>query len=261
MKISRSTVHICRHTDTCTIHTGNNQRVIPLHKYQHNIPGISRPMQMKDRDQVERQLQRHMEQSRPIDHQRRDPWDPSSGADSGDDFHSLEINACPELTSSTVFSDPNTTSVYSDTSASMYTSTFTLPPESPLSPDFPMQKPFAFKDPTKKINISSGGGFTMPDRGSPVSQKSFGSLHDTSVYKFTISCFTFALLHKKPYYKRVDVETSVDPEEHLSLNDKGELCPLTYFDSMSQAVLTGRVLKGSDPNDKVSQALPLDHLL
>ena len=56
------------------------------------------------------------------------------------------------------------------------------------------------------------------------------------------------------------METSVDREEYLSLNDKGELCPLTYFDSMSQAVLTGRVLKGSDPNDKISQVLPLDHL-
>ena len=248
----------------CTIHTytGSNQRVIPFHKYQHNIPGISRPMQMKDRDQVERQLQRHMEQSRPIDHQRRDPWDlQSSGADSGDDFHSLEINACTDLASSTVFTDPNTASIYSDTSASIYKSTYALPPESPLSPDFPMQKPFAFKDPTKKISFPSAGAFTMPDRRSPVSQKSFGSLHDTSVYKFTISCFTFALLHKKPYYKSIDVETSVDPEEYLSLNDKGELCPLTYFDSMSQAVLTGRVLKGSDPNDKISQVLPLDHLL
>ena len=101
----------------------------------------------------------------------------------------------------------------------------------------------------------------MPDRGSPVSQRSFAGLQDTSVYKFTISCFTFALLHKKPYYKSVDVETSVDPEEYLSLNDRGELCPLTYFDSMSQAVLTGRVLKGSDPNDRISQVLPLDHLL
>ena len=81
------------------------------------------------------------------------------------------------------------------------------------------------------------------------------------MYKFTVSCFTFALLHKKSYYKDVDMETSVDQEEYLSLNDKGELGPLTYFDSMSQAVLTGRVLKGSDPNDKISQVLLLDHLL
>ena len=218
-------------------------------------------MQTKDRDQVERQLQRHMEQSRHSDHQRRDPWDlQSSGADSGDDFHSLEINAYSELTSPTTFSDPNSTSVYSDTSTSIYKSTFALPPDSPLSPDFPIQKPFAFKDPTKKISIPSGG-FTMPDRGSPVSQKFSGSLHDTSLYKFTISCFTFALLHKKPYYKTVDMETSVDPMEYQSLNDRGELCPLTYFDSMSQAVLAGRALKGSDPNDKISQVLPLDHLL
>jgi len=220
-------------------------------------------MQTRDRDQIEQQLQRHVEQSRASYHQHHDPWDlQSSGADSGDDFHSLEINALAELTSSTGFSDPNTTSVYSDTSASIYKSTFTLPPESPLSPDFPMQKPFAFKDPTKKITTSPGC-FTMPDKSSPGSQKSsFGSLNDTSIYKFTVSCFTFALLHKKPYYKCVDdIETSVDPEEYLSLNDKGELCPLTYFDSISQAVLTGRILKGSDPNDKLSQVLPLDHLL
>lgn len=243
------------------IYIGDNQRVIPLHKYHHNIPGVSRPMQTKDRDQVERQLQRHMEQSRPNDHQRHDPWDlQSSGADSGEDFHSLEINACQELTSSTVFSDPNSTSVYSDTSASIYKSTYALPPESPLSPDFPVQKPFAFKDSTKKITIPSGGN-TIPERGSPVTHRSFGSLHDTSIYKFTVSCFTFALLHKKPYYKGVNVETSVDPEEYMSLNDKGELCPLTYFDSMSQAILPGRALKGSDPNEKISQVLPLDHLL
>ena len=249
---------ICMYNN-CVIHTGGSQRVIPLHKYDHNIPGISRPMQTKDRDQVERQLQRHVEQSRLSDHQRRDPWDLQSSADSGDDFHSLEI-ASSEMTSSTMFGDPNSTSMYSDTSASIYKSTFALPPQSPLSPDFPVHKPFAFRDPTKKISIPSGG-FTMSDKRSPVSQKSFSSLHDTSVYKFTVSCFTFALLHKKPYYKGVDVETSVDREEYLSLNDKGELCPLTYFDSMSQAVLTGRALKGSDPNDKISQVLPLDHLL
>ena len=201
-----------------------------------------------------------MEQSRLSDHQHRDPWDlQSSGADSGNEFRSLELPGS-EVTSSTMFSDPNSTSMYSDTSASIYKSAFALPPQSPLSPDFPVHKPFAFKDPTKKISIPSGG-FTMPDKGSPVSQKSFSGLHDTSVYKFTVSCFTFALLHKKPYYKGVDMETSVDREEYLSLNDKGELCPLTYFDSMSQAVLTGRVLKGSDPNDKISQVLPLDHLL
>ena len=255
---------MCTHLRACSIaHIGNSQHVIPLHKYQHSIPGISRPMQMKDRDQVERQLQRHVEQSRLSEHQHRDPWDlQSSGADSGDDFHSLEINSCSELTSSKTFTDPNTTSIYSDTSASIYKSTFTLPPESPLSPDFPLQKPFSFNDSTKKITIpSSGGSFTMSDRGSSVLQRSFGSQHDTSIYKFTISCFTFALLHKKPYYKNVDMETSVDPEEYLSLNDKGELCPITYFESVSQAVLTGRALKGSDPNDKVSQVLPLDHLL
>ncbi|XP_065883382.1 autophagy-related protein 2 homolog B-like isoform X2 [Dysidea avara] len=229
--------------------SGSSQSHVVPHR--HNIPGFNRPMQTRDHNRIEQQLQRHVEQNQRSERFRHDPWDiPSSGGDSGDDFHSLEINSPAELISSV-------DSIYSDASASIYKSTWGQIPESPQSPGF-IQKPFA--DPTRKINFS----YVPSDRSSPASsQRSYGSSHDTSVYKFTVSCFTFALLHRKPHYEDDDDNalSSIKGQAAPSINDNGRLSPMAYFESMSQAVLAGRTLKGSDPNDKISQALPLDHLL
>ena len=230
--------------------TGSSQSHVMPH--YHNIPGVSRPMQTRDHNRIEQQLQRHVEQNQHSERLRHDPWDiQSSGGDSGDDFHSLEINSPIEMISSV-------DSVYSDASASIYKSTWGMP-ESPQSPDVPfIQKPFA--DPTRKVNFS----YAHSEKSSSASsQRSYGSSHDISVYKFTISCFTFALLHRKPHYEEDDDNpySSIKGQAAPSINDNGRLSPMAYFESMSQAVLAGRTLKGSDPNDKVSQALPLDHLL
>jgi len=233
--------------------SGNSQpHAVPRH---HNLPGVSRPMQTRDHNRIEQQLQRHVEQNQHSERLRHDPWDvQSSGGDSGDDFHSLEINSPPEMISSV-------DSIYSDASASIYKSSWGQIPESPRSPDVLgfTQKPFA--DPTRKINFS----YASSDKSSPSSsQRTFGSVHDTSVYKFTVSWFTFALLHRKPHYEEEDDDnplSSIKGQAAPSISDCGRLSPMAYFESMSQAVLAGRTLKESDPNDKISQALPLDHLL
>ena len=96
------------------------------------------------------------------------------------EFHLLELPGS-EMTSSTMFSDPNSTSMYSDTSALIYKSSFALPPQSPLSPE---HKPLTFKD-TIKISILLIV-LQCQIKYHQFLRNPFSSLHDTSLYKFTV---------------------------------------------------------------------------